>query len=91
MQQYIDTFEYAAKDRRTEVEQVGDAAVAGITEDDLRHFKYREHAENVALSLAVCESLGVSREDAMRDKLRASSDPTALHALLLDVSASRAA
>ena len=31
------------------------------------------------------------REDAMRDKLRASSDPTALHALLLDVSASRAA
>lgn len=31
------------------------------------------------------------REDTMREKLRASSDPDALHALLMDLSASRAA
>lgn len=76
-QQYFDTFERAANDRSTDLRQVGDDAVAAITDEDLRDFKYREHAENVALSLAVCQSLGVSREDAMRGMANLEPEPGA--------------
>jgi poly-gamma-glutamate synthase PgsB/CapB len=41
-------------------------------------FGYVEHAENVALSLAVCEHLGVERGTALRGMRKASPDPGAL-------------
>ena len=41
-------------------------------------FGYVEHAENVALSLAVCEHLGVERETALRGMRKAEPDPGAL-------------
>lgn len=41
-------------------------------------FGYVEHAENVALSLAVCEHLGVDHETALRGMRKATPDPGAL-------------
>ena len=64
-QHYISKFEASAADRGTDLTQVSRADIESITDEHLRHFKYREHAENVALALTVCESLGVSRETAL--------------------------
>lgn len=60
-QKHIDVFEAAAADRGSRVRQIVAEDVNRITDADLARFKYREHAENVALALTVCESLGVER------------------------------
>ncbi|MBS1262745.1 MAG: Capsule biosynthesis protein CapB [Calditrichaeota bacterium] len=49
-----------------------------IDPDTLREFSYIEHPSNVALALAVCEHLGVSREAALAGMLQAFPDPGAL-------------
>jgi len=64
-QRHLDVFAAAAKDRSSELVAIDGTQVARITDTDLKNFKYREHAENVALSLTVCEQLGVPRETAL--------------------------
>ncbi len=64
-QRHLDVFAAAAADRGSELVQIDDAQVASVTDTELHRFKYREHAENVALSLTVCEQLGVPRETAL--------------------------
>jgi len=64
-QKHFDVFKSAADDRKSRIHQITEAQTAAVTEADLAGFKYREHAENVALSLAVCESLGVPRDVAL--------------------------
>ncbi len=64
-QRHLDVFTAAAADRGTQLIAIDDAQVAAVTEAELQIFKYREHAENVALSLAVCEELGVERATAL--------------------------
>lgn len=51
---------------------------AGITEADLSGFSYFEHAENLALALAVCAHHGVERAGALRGMHAASPDPGVL-------------
>ena len=63
--EYIDVFNSAAEDRGSTVRQISDAEVAAIPDEVLERFRYQEHAENVALSLCVCEELGVDREVAL--------------------------
>jgi poly-gamma-glutamate synthase PgsB/CapB len=46
---------------------------------ELAHFSYIEHAENVSLSLAVCEKCGIDRETALRGMYKAHPDVGALH------------
>lgn len=51
------------------------------TEEDeasLRRFSYFEHAENVALALAVCASLGVDRGIALAGMVKSTPDPGAM-------------
>ena len=50
----------------------------GVTADDLSGFSYIEHADNVALALAVCAHLGVDRETALRGMRDARPDPGVL-------------
>lgn len=38
---------------------------SGITDDDMRGFKWIEHRDNVALALAVCDHFGVERQAAL--------------------------
>jgi len=59
------TLRMACRDRDTALHPVTDGDVAEITDDDLAKFAYAEHAENVALALAVCADLGVARADAL--------------------------
>jgi poly-gamma-glutamate synthase PgsB/CapB len=67
--------ERVAKQRGTALHVVDDA---GIGPDDLAGFSYFEHAENVALALAVCAHLGVPRETALRGMQAATPDPGVL-------------
>ncbi len=75
--------EQAAKDRSCELHTVGTEAIAAIDEATLAGFAYTEHADNVALSLAVCEALGVERGVALSGMQKSRPDPGALtrHAL----------
>ncbi len=49
-----------------------------VTADELARFSYIEHAENVALALAVCGHLGVDRATALRGMEHTTPDPGAL-------------
>jgi poly-gamma-glutamate synthase PgsB/CapB len=50
----------------------------GVTAGELAGFSYFEHAENLALALAVCVHLGVARDDALRGMQGATPDPGVL-------------
>jgi len=55
-------------------------AVTGsaVTDEMMRGFSYIEHKDNVALALAVCESLGVPRQTALEGMHTAQPDPGVL-------------
>lgn len=74
----------AAADRGSRLVAVGDDAVAAIAPADLAGFSYTEHAENLALALAVCAELGVARDVALAGMQRARPDPGALTEHQLD-------
>ena len=54
------------------------AEAGSVRPSDVDRFSYIEHAENVALALAVCGHLGVARDDALRGMIAAAPDPGAL-------------
>ena len=81
---HLETFRACCSDRKTELIATGDADVEKISEDDLAGFKYVEHAENLALALRVCESLGVDRATALSGMWLASPDPGVLSEHRLD-------
>ncbi|MBN4056899.1 poly-gamma-glutamate synthase PgsB [bacterium AH-315-J21] len=56
-----------------------------IPDTDMMGFSYFEHAENVALSLAVCQALGVERQVALRGMHDSTPDPGALRMFRLEV------
>ena len=58
---------------------------SAVGEADLNGFSYIEHAENVALALAVCAHLGVDRPTALRGMQNATPDPGVLHRYTLRV------
>ena len=72
---HLDVFRQAARDRRSELVQVGHEDVAAVSPEELARFPYVEHAENVALALKVCADLGVDRETALRGMWKARPDP----------------
>ncbi|MFA5498964.1 MAG: poly-gamma-glutamate synthase PgsB [Candidatus Cloacimonadia bacterium] len=50
----------------------------GISDEELAGFSYIEHADNVALALAVCAHFGVDREVALKGMQESTPDPGAL-------------
>ncbi len=82
--QHINVFKEACIDRGSSLVAVGAEEVAEITAEDLEGFSYLEHAENVALSLAVCLELGVDRETALAGMWAGSPDPGMLTATEMD-------
>ncbi|MBL7024842.1 MAG: poly-gamma-glutamate synthase PgsB [Candidatus Marinimicrobia bacterium] len=74
-QDKLDIFNEVAAKRGTEVNAVTDH---GVSHEDMIGFNHIEHPENVALSLAVCESLGIAREQALDGMRKAQPDPGAL-------------
>ena len=73
-----DIFRHAAHDRGSRLVMISRAEVAAVTEADLAGFSYSEHAENVALALAVCAELGIDRSAALAGMRLAAPDPGAL-------------
>jgi len=45
-----------------------------VTDNEMNHFNYLEHKENVALALSVCEHLGIERNIALRGMYKAIPD-----------------
>ena len=64
-----------ASARGTTVHVVDDSGISG---SELGGFTYVEHAENLALALAVCGHLGVARDTALRGMHAATPDPGVL-------------
>ncbi len=73
---YLDVFAEAA--RRREARLVESPGADTVTADELAAFTYVEHAENVALALAVLAELGVDRAQALPGLWAAAPDPGAL-------------
>jgi gamma-polyglutamate synthase len=78
---YLYILEARAKMRNTQVFKT-DPSV--ITDEDMRGFSYIEHKDNVALALAVCESFGVKRADAIKGMQEAIPDPGVLRRFKID-------
>ncbi len=76
--EYDALFTRAAGERHTELVSVDGARAAHVTAQELGRFRYVEHAENVALALAVCADLGVERAVALAGMQGAQPDPGAL-------------
>jgi poly-gamma-glutamate synthase PgsB/CapB len=74
-QDKLDIFQEVAEQRGTKVKAVTDQ---GVTQADMTGFNHIEHPENIALSLAVCKSLGIPREQALAGMRKAQPDPGAL-------------
>ncbi|MCF7825699.1 MAG: poly-gamma-glutamate synthase PgsB [Candidatus Marinimicrobia bacterium] len=81
-QDKLDIFKKVAAKRGTEVNAVTDG---GVSHEDMLGFNHIEHPENVALSLAVCESLGIPREQALDGMRKAQPDPGALRIWTLEM------
>lgn len=81
---HVPLFEMACRDRGTRLEVIGTEEVEAITDEEMARFSYREHKENVALSLRVCELAGVPRPVALRGMQEASPDPGAMQAYPID-------
>jgi len=85
-QAQLNTFKEVAAKRHTQVRAVtGD----NVSPEDMLGFNHIEHPENVALSIAVCESLGVSREQALAGMRKAQPDPGALRVWELEMDGRR--
>lgn len=77
-QQYVTTFALAAQDRHSVFHAISAAEIDAVTDADLAGFAYTEYKDNVALALAVCASLGISRDIALVGMWSAIPDPGAL-------------
>ena len=56
-----------------------------LEEKYLENFSYIEHPDNIALALDVCESIGVSKEIAIKGMRTANSDPGALKIIKIKI------
>lgn len=72
---HLGIFEKICRDRKTELQAVGEAEANAVTPEELAGFAYVEHAENVALAIRVCEAFGVDRATALKGMWSASPDP----------------
>ncbi len=72
---HLGEFEEAAAARGATVHS---ALPESVAREDLLRFRYFEHAENVAVALAVCGALGVDRKTALTGMVEATPDPGAL-------------
>lgn len=68
----------ACEDRATSMRNISAEDSATVTAEELSKFSYLEHAENVALSLAVCQEMGIDRNVALRGMWAAEPDPGAM-------------
>jgi gamma-polyglutamate synthase len=71
-------FKKASVDRKSTLIHVDQAAIDRIHHEDMAQFSYEEFKENVALALAVCDSLNIDRRVALKGMWAATPDPGAM-------------
>lgn len=81
---FLNVFEQAAKDRGTRLIVTNDEDLNGVTDGDLKGFKYLEHRENLALVLRVLKELNIPKEQALPAMWHAEPDPGALTETVVD-------
>ncbi len=81
---HLDVFQTAAADRNSSCIAIDADEIARVAPDDLSRFRYLEHADNLALSLRVCETLGVDRAKALTGMQAAEPDPGAMTSHTID-------
>lgn len=67
-----------AEKRGSKIFKIRPEGETKVTAEELRNFSYIEHAENVALALAVCQHHGVKRDIALKGMQQMNPDPGAL-------------
>jgi gamma-polyglutamate synthase len=77
-QRHADVFRSAALDRQCRLVEISPNDTARVTAAELARFSHDEHAQNVALALAVCAALGVDRQRALAGMWQATPDAGAL-------------
>ena len=77
-QDYLDEFRAVCKDRESQLLALEQSDVEAISDKDMAGFSYVEHKDNVALVLKTCDSLGVSRDVALRGMWKTQRDPGAM-------------
>lgn len=81
---HLAALQQAVADRESKMIAVAEHEVRSITAEELGHFAYVEHAENVALALRVCAELGIARDVALRGMFAATPDPGVMTESALD-------
>jgi len=75
---YLSVLAMAATDRQTTLYPVLPEDIAAISDEEMEHFSYVEHKENVALALQVCQDMGICRQTALQGMWKAPPDPGVL-------------
>ncbi len=75
---HLDFFEYACKDRGSELIPATAEDAALISDEEINKFVYSEFKINVALALKVTDDLGIPREVALKGMWEATPDPGAM-------------
>lgn len=81
---HVAILQAACDDRGTQLIGVTDEDLAAVTDEELSHFVYAEHRENVALVLKLTDALGVPRQTALEGMWAGQPDPGALLSYPLD-------
>ena len=76
-QRNLHIFKEASQDRKSRLIEVNQDDIDAITDEEMSQFSYVEHKANVALSLRVCQDLGVNRETALKGMWKTIPDPGA--------------
>ncbi|MEM6365390.1 MAG: poly-gamma-glutamate synthase PgsB [Planctomycetota bacterium] len=74
----LEVFRRACRDRQSRIHAVTPEDASEITSEEMARFTYLEHAENVALALRVCQSMGIQRDVALSGMWTATPDPGAM-------------
>ncbi|MEK8015603.1 MAG: poly-gamma-glutamate synthase PgsB [Candidatus Parabeggiatoa sp.] len=81
---YMPEFQMACQDRNSELVVVSEQEADNISDEEMRHFSYMEHKENVALAMTVCQSLNVPKETALKGMYQVVPDVGATHEYHVD-------
>ncbi len=84
-ERYFDVLAREARRRGTVLHRVS----VDVTDAEMARFPYIEHAENVALALAVARHFGVDREKALEGMIRFPPDPGVLREWVLELGGHR--
>jgi poly-gamma-glutamate synthase PgsB/CapB len=82
---HLDFFEYACKDRGTQLVAVTAKDAELISEDEINKFIYSEFKINVALALKVTDDLGIPREIALKGMWESTPDSGAMTEYTLNI------